>query len=187
MTENPTWRPAVTQSGTVRELCKRGLHDLTTPENFYIIPSRGTGTCLPCSRMTRRWRTIISRCSDPSDPDYKYYGARGITIAPEWAADFEVFYAYVGDPPEPGLTLDRINNDGNYEPGNVRWATLSVQNSNRREMRGGYCRRGHDLNDPQHATFKGGHRRCHTCQLARGRERHARARARRITENEAAS
>lgn len=80
------------------------------------------------------WVSIKQRCFNPANPSYRNYGGRGITMCDEWAASFEAFYAYVGDCPGPGLSLDRINNDGNYEPGNVRWANGSTQMLNRRAV-----------------------------------------------------
>lgn len=76
------------------------------------------------------WRSMIKRCENPSDRAWAYYGGRGIKVAAEWRS-FEAFLAYVGERPV-GLSLDRIDNDGNYEPGNVRWATKHEQMMNRR-------------------------------------------------------
>jgi len=68
-------------------------------------------------------------------PGWKYYGARGIKVSDEWVHNFENFYQHVGPKPSPDHSLDRINNDGNYEPGNVRWATPAVQANNSRRVR----------------------------------------------------
>lgn len=78
------------------------------------------------------WRAIIRRCENPKDPNYKNYGGRGIGICKKWRDSFHAFLVDVGQRPEPKLTLDRINNNGNYEPGNIRWATRQQQYLNSR-------------------------------------------------------
>jgi hypothetical protein len=73
------------------------------------------------------------RCYNPNVEGYKYYGGRGISICQEWIEDFEAFYQYMGPKPSPDHSIDRWpNGDGNYEPGNVRWATNTQQSQNRR-------------------------------------------------------
>lgn len=83
------------------------------------------------TRAYKSWDNMKQRCLNPASPNFEYYGARGITVCARWLESFENFYADMGDRP-PGLTLERINNEGNYEPGNCRWATVSEQNSNQR-------------------------------------------------------
>jgi hypothetical protein len=70
------------------------------------------------------------RCFNPRHPKYPDYGGRGITVWDDWCS-FVNYYAVTGHPP-PGMSLDRIDNDGNYEPGNVRWTTRCEQQRNRR-------------------------------------------------------
>lgn len=77
----------------------------------------------------KSWQKMRQRCTDPSGVAYHRYGGRGITVCDRWN-DFANFYADMGDRP-PGMTLDRINSDGNYEPGNCRWATRQEQSRNR--------------------------------------------------------
>lgn len=73
------------------------------------------------------------RCrKDKQDETYRNYAGRGIDVCKKWRESFAAFLADVGPRPSPELTLDRINNDGDYEPGNVRWATRIEQNNNTR-------------------------------------------------------
>jgi hypothetical protein len=78
------------------------------------------------------WSSAKYRCHCPTNPKFEQYGGRGITMCDEWRNDFQAFYDHIGPKPSPELSLDRIDNDGNYEPGNVRWATASEQRYNQR-------------------------------------------------------
>jgi hypothetical protein len=71
-----------------------------------------------------------SRCHNPTAKDYRNYGAKGITVCEQWRTDFPRFLADVGSRPSRQHSLDRINNSGNYEPGNCRWALPIVQHNN---------------------------------------------------------
>lgn len=86
--------------------------------------------------LYRKWVNIKTRCFNTSYPEYHYYGGRGITVCPEWRNDFKAFYDYVitlDNYGKEGYSLDRFpNNDGDYEPGNLRWATNHQQGVNRR-------------------------------------------------------
>lgn len=85
--------------------------------------------------LYKAWSAMKSRCYNAHNKSYRNYGGRGIEICEEWKKDFEAFRDYVKVLPHYGeeeRTLDRINNDGNYEPGNVRWATKVEQSNNRR-------------------------------------------------------
>jgi hypothetical protein len=87
------------------------------------LPYRGT-------TLYKIWHGMRQRCGNPNSPGYARYGGRGIRVCEEWENDFEAFVAYVGERPA-GKTLDRIDNNRGYEPGNVRWATRFQQQENR--------------------------------------------------------
>jgi hypothetical protein len=78
-----------------------------------------------------RWLTMRNKCSNPNNSAYRWYGAKGIKVCERWN-DFAAFQEDVGEPPGPGYSLDRWpNGQGDYEPGNVRWATWEEQNNNK--------------------------------------------------------
>ena len=94
------------------------------------------------------WEGMKQRCYNPKSSSYKNYGGRGIKVCAEWRDSFQAFYDCVSVLPhfgEPGRSLDRIDNEGDYEPGNVRWATRHEQNMNKRTCIG-YWDRPHKNN-----------------------------------------
>lgn len=95
--------------------------------------ARTHGDTAGATRSTeyRIWEAMKRRCVNPGDHAYPRYGGRGITVCPEWSESFERFLADVGRRPAGG-SIDRIDNDGNYEPANVRWSTNKAQSNNRR-------------------------------------------------------
>ena len=101
------------------------------------VAARSTHGMSDC-RMYRNWRRMRERCFNPKHERFTDYGGRGIQVCTEWDENFQAFYDYVSQLPhfgEPGYTLDRIDNDGNYEPGNVRWATALTQAHNKRNTK----------------------------------------------------
>lgn len=97
-------------------------------------------TCTGCRHVSQAiWHNMIRRCTDPSDLAYQHYGARGISVCDRWLNDFEHFLSDMGYRPCVGLSLDRVNNEGNYEPQNCRWATWKQQRSNQRSRRARRC------------------------------------------------
>jgi hypothetical protein len=83
------------------------------------------------SRIYRIWCAMLTRCRNPRSINFKYYGGRGVTVCARWL-DFRNFYADMGDALSATHSIDRINNDGNYELGNCRWSTPKEQANNRR-------------------------------------------------------
>ena len=105
------------------------------------IRNKGMGATHGESRsyLYNAWRHINRRCFNEKSKAFKNYGGRGITVVPEWRTDYAAFAAYIraeiGDRPGKDYSLDRIDNDGNYAPGNLRWATSVIQANNRRISR----------------------------------------------------
>lgn len=83
----------------------------------------------------QRYRHMMARCFDTNHPQYHDWGGRGITVCSEWVESYLAYCAYIDslDKPSPlHNSIDRINNDGNYEPGNLKWSTKQEQNANKR-------------------------------------------------------
>ena len=80
----------------------------------------------------RAWFDMIKRCTDPSCRAYSYYGARGIKLSEEWINDFTPFIKHIGPKPFKSYELDRVDNDGDYVPGNVRWVSRKINSCNKR-------------------------------------------------------
>ena len=78
------------------------------------------------------WRNLRARCGNPKHPQYRHYGGRGISVCSAWADSFEAVWADMGSAYRPGQYLDRVDNAGNYEPGNCRWVSAKVSTENRR-------------------------------------------------------
>jgi hypothetical protein len=113
-------------SGRKRSYC----HPLRHPELVLRFrPTEG-------HRLTRKtWRRIIERCENPNHDRYAEYGGRGIAMCQRWRESFEAFKADLGERPGPEYSIERINNERGYEPGNCRWATDAEQRLNQRRTR----------------------------------------------------
>ena len=83
----------------------------------------------------RAWSRMIMRCCNKNSPDYPAYGARGIKVCDQWRRDFPAFFSHIGPRPSAKYSLDRIDVNGDYQPGNVRWATTCEQAANTRRTK----------------------------------------------------
>lgn len=81
------------------------------------------------------WRHMIDRCCNPKHPSFPNYGARGIVVCERWRNSFDAFVDDVGERPGGGFWLDRLDNEGGYEPGNVGWTRISENQRNKRTTR----------------------------------------------------
>ena len=101
-------------------------------EKQFIHGEAGSRHCQP-NRLYRIWRGMVDRCTRPNFRQWKDYGGRGITVCNEWRNDYQNFkqWAY-SNGYDDNLTIDRKNNDGNYEPSNCRWIPFEEQMNNRR-------------------------------------------------------
>lgn len=115
-------------------------------------------------REYKIWSAMKNRCLNPKNSNYSDYGGRGIKIYEPWIHYFQAFYEYLGPRPTPQHSLDRYpDNDGNYEPGNVRWATKLEQTQNRRPCKTGPTHGNFDhggVGTPEYKTWGSAKNRC---------------------------
>lgn len=136
------------RKGVQKKICWLCQCDCGTIKNIqgrYLL--RGTISCgclqkeihtkhgMTDSSEYRSWCHIKGRCYNPKDKKYYRYGGRGIKMCERWKNSFETFYEDMGPKPGKGCSINRINNNGNYEPGNCEWATAKEQANNRRTNR----------------------------------------------------
>jgi hypothetical protein len=130
--EKPVWRNSLAAGLTKSCGClSRDTHRQLRKARAWLDQTTH-GESRPPTVEWKAWDSMKDRCRNPNNKRWKDYGGRGIAVCHEWRDSYPAFLAHVGRRPSPAHSLDRIDNDGNYEPGNVRWATLEEQNRNRR-------------------------------------------------------
>jgi hypothetical protein len=156
--------------------CRSCGHSKLETTEFFPIRKNGLGrTCFVCLNHNRQvhghantptynsWRAMKTRCSNPEHDKWLEYGGRGIRVCARWKRSFSAFLFDMGERPD-GATLDRIDPDGNYKPGNCRWATPWEQRANQRSASPGVApelrkiRRYDFLREPgsqENASFAG--------------------------------
>ena len=124
-----SWRCAECKRQRVNELerARRPYGPPAPPRPLYGPPAPKRKT----SPTYSSWQAMRQRCNNPNHEKFPLYGGGGITVCPEWSS-YARFLADMGKRPD-GMTLDRIDPDGNYQPGNVRWATPEEQEANKRK------------------------------------------------------
>jgi hypothetical protein len=127
-----TVQKANLQSGTTRSCGCLQKEEITKRRTVHghTVAKRNGKVCQWSSEYTA-WAQMKQRCYNPKEHNYARYGGRGIRVADEWRNNFEAFFAHIGPRPSELHSLDRIDNNKNYEPGNVRWATKAEQQQNR--------------------------------------------------------
>jgi len=138
-----------------REYAKKNAARYNEQRNARRAARKASGTLLPseirCQEKARErirayrdamakeplwntWKHMLERCYNANHIKFHHYGGRGIAVCERWRNDRHAFYTDMGVKPSPTHTLDRINNDGDYEPSNCRWATKSEQRKNSRSL-----------------------------------------------------
>jgi hypothetical protein len=127
--------PFTPRRGSRQRFCSRACAARSRSSAFAHGNTLGLKHGLSHTLHYGAWKAMCQRCSNQKNEQFPNYGGRGITVCPRWRDDYMAFLADVGPRPSPLHSLDRIDNDGHYEPGNVRWATIDRQLRNQRRAR----------------------------------------------------
>lgn len=122
----------VCDCGTFRRVTCKNLNNGTSKSCGCSVKTAAKTHGMQGTQIYEIWASMKNRCTNPKKKDYKYYGGRGITVCEEWKNSFENFYKDMGDCPE-GMSLDRIDTNGNYELSNCKWSTKKEQSFNTRK------------------------------------------------------
>jgi len=118
--------------GTVREVCQSSLRDGQSPSCGCITKDRMSNHGLYKKKEFKVWSGILNRCNNKTHKSYENYGGRGIKVCDRWANSFSEFIKDMGFRPGKNFDIDRIDNDGDYEPKNCRWVRRSSNLQNKR-------------------------------------------------------
>jgi len=125
------WRKAHTILDGTSKGCNRCQHRRIPRNSVAVYGCAQKRVHLPEYAV---WKTMLARCFNEKNKNYRHYGARGIRVCDAWL-DYTAFIRDMGRRPSPTHSLERVDNDGHYEPGNVRWATRHEQSRNKRNTR----------------------------------------------------
>jgi hypothetical protein len=116
-------------------LCECGKYTICRGSRLRSGETKSCGCIYPGTSIRpeyRTWQSMKDRCLNPNNRQFKDYGGRGVRMYDNWIESFTEFYKYVGPKPTSNHTIDRINNNIGYFPGNVKWSTVKEQNNNKR-------------------------------------------------------